>query len=483
MMEQRQIIASGQSLFERPPICPPKLLPGLVLLTDIFVLSLTSTVCLALAEKGSPAAAEAGQFLVLVFVLAQTSLLRHGGFYRNGPLLWPGRWVDIVLASNAASALFVLAVLQALDARDLFNIEWIVLWFTGSIGLLLTTRTAVSSVLHRLKLSGHLEQRVAIVCAGEAGERFVRDLSGRRRSRIARFALFCPDPPLIGAEIGGGRIIGNLHDLMRMARDGQVDEIILALSRDDILAHGRMIDRLRDLPIDVSLAPDISGTRIPMRLSADDRAGIPMLQVWQEPIPGWHRFAKIGVDYILALSLLVLLAPVLVIIAVAIRLDTPGPVLFRQRRIGFNNRVFEILKFRTMYHFDGQHGRVLQASRNDPRVTRVGWFLRRTSLDELPQLLNVLNGTMSLVGPRPHALNHNDDFSRAVKGYFIRHKVRPGITGWAQVNGLRGEIDTTERLRARVAHDTHYAENWSLLFDLRILVVTAVLVLFQRSAY
>ena len=167
----------------------------------------------------------------------------------------------------------------------------------------------------------------------------------------------------------------------------------------------------------------------------------------------------------------------------AIRLDSPGPVLFRQKRVGFNNQVFEIFKIRTMYHREHHGGMVAQARRDDPRVTRVGRLLRRTSLDELPQLLNVLNGTMSLVGPRPHALSHDRDFSRAVSGYFSRHKVRPGITGWAQVNGLRGEIDTSEKLQARVAHDIHYAENWSLLFDLRILVVTAFVVLFQRNAY
>ena len=483
MNVQHQFTASGQSLFEHPPICPPKLLPGFVLLADMCVLLLTSTLCFALAGNGSSAIAEAELFVIVVVVLTQIALLRHGGFYRNGSLLWPGRWTDIVLASNTACALFVLAMLHALDIRGLFRVEWIVLWFTGSAGMLLVTRTAVSSILHRFRRNGSLERRMAIVCAGEAGERFVRHLSGRRPSRTARYALFYPDPPLIGAEVAGGKIVGNLRDLMRMARDGQVDEIVLALSRDEFLAHAGTIHRLRDLPVDVSFAPDVSGALFPMRPSTDDRAGIPLLKVWQDPIPGWHRFAKLGVDYVLALSLLLLLAPVLLIIAVAIRLDSPGPILFRQERVGYNNRVFEILKFRTMYHHQWRRGPVVQACRNDPRVTRAGWFLRRTSLDELPQLLNVLNGTMSLVGPRPHALSHNTDFSRAVNGYFVRHKVRPGITGWAQVNGLRGEIDTSEKLQARVAHDTHYAENWSLLLDLRILITTVFLVLFQRGAY
>lgn len=149
----------------------------------------------------------------------------------------------------------------------------------------------------------------------------------------------------------------------------------------------------------------------------------------------------------------------------------------------FNNQTFEIFKFRTMHHFPEATDKVVQTTKSDRRVTRVGRFLRRTSLDELPQLLNVLNGTMSLVGPRPHAISHNEDFARVVRGYFGRHKVKPGITGWAQVNGLRGEIDSQDKLEARVAHDVHYAENWSLAFDLRILVVTSIVVLFQRNAY
>ena len=177
------------------------------------------------------------------------------------------------------------------------------------------------------------------------------------------------------------------------------------------------------------------------------------------------------------------LLPIFAAVAVMIKLDSPGPVFYRRRVLGIGGKQFDAFKFRTMYHHQQREGALQQARREDPRVTRVGRFLRRTSLDELPQLLNVLNGTMSLVGPRPHALSHDRDFSRAVRGYFSRHKVRPGITGWAQVNGLRGEIDTSEKLKARVAHDVHYAENWSLLFDLRILVVTAFLVLFQRSAY
>jgi exopolysaccharide biosynthesis polyprenyl glycosylphosphotransferase len=210
---------------------------------------------------------------------------------------------------------------------------------------------------------------------------------------------------------------------------------------------------------------------------------MPLFEVVQRPISGWGTILKAVEDYVLGTLLVVALSPLLLAIAVAIKLDSPGPVFFTQPRLGFNNRTFRIFKFRSMYHRKVPERRVQQASRGDPRVTRVGRFIRRTSLDELPQLFNVLNGTMSLVGPRPHAISHNEDYGARIRGYFARHKVKPGITGWAQINNLRGETETLCKMEARVRHDIYYAENWSLLFDLRILIVTVFVVLFQKSAY
>ncbi len=171
------------------------------------------------------------------------------------------------------------------------------------------------------------------------------------------------------------------------------------------------------------------------------------------------------------------------VIALAIKLDSSGPVLFRQKRYGFSNQIFDIYKFRTMRNEPECVGRTVQATRDDPRVTRLGRILRSMSLDELPQLFNVLNGTMSLVGPRPHAIDHNEEYSKSIRGYFARHRVKPGLTGWAQVNGLRGETKTVEAMEARVKHDIYYVENWSLFFDLQILAMTAIICLTRRNAY
>ena len=181
--------------------------------------------------------------------------------------------------------------------------------------------------------------------------------------------------------------------------------------------------------------------------------------------------------------ILVLILPLLVAIATAIKLDSRGPVVFRQKRYGFNNEVFDVYKFRSMYFNRPPEQGVPQAKRNDPRVTRVGKFLRATSLDELPQVFNVLQGVMSLVGPRPHAVAHNEEYAETITGYFARHRVKPGITGWAQVNGWRGETDTHVKMENRVRHDIEYIENWSLFLDLKILFMTAFVVFVQKSAY
>ena len=173
----------------------------------------------------------------------------------------------------------------------------------------------------------------------------------------------------------------------------------------------------------------------------------------------------------------------MLLIGIVIRLDSPGPIFFRQKRLGFNNQTFWIYKFRTMHVGDGPETNTVQAKRDDPRVTRIGRFLRRSSLDELPQIFNVLAGNMSLVGPRPHAVDHNAEYAQKICGYFSRHRVKPGITGYAQVNGLRGETDTTSKMEDRVRHDVYYTENWSLSFDLRILLKTVVVLFFSKNAY
>jgi exopolysaccharide biosynthesis polyprenyl glycosylphosphotransferase len=213
---------------------------------------------------------------------------------------------------------------------------------------------------------------------------------------------------------------------------------------------------------------------------------VPFLDVFDKPIADWDALTKRIFDVAVAALALLVLAPLFLAVTIAIRLDTPGPIFFRQRRYGFNNDVIEVLKFRSMHHHMADPDAKVVVTRDDPRVTRVGKFMRRTSIDELPQLVNVIAGSLSLVGPRPHAVNaqmQDRPFEHIVDGYFARHRVKPGITGWAQVNGWRGEVDSDMKIRRRVEHDLYYIENWSVLFDAYILALTPFRLLNAEGAY
>jgi putative colanic acid biosynthesis UDP-glucose lipid carrier transferase len=270
-------------------------------------------------------------------------------------------------------------------------------------------------------------------------------------------------------------LLGPLDAVAEYVRRNAINVVYITLPISDHPRIVRLLEALRDTTASIYFVPsplpcDFIQARI-------DRIGdIPVIAVCETPFCGVNGAAKRAFDVALAAALLVLAWPVMLAIAAAVRLESAGPVLFRQRRYGLDGREILVCKFRTMRVCeDGV--RFVQARANDPRVTRVGAFLRKTSLDELPQLFNVLEGTMSIVGPRPHAVAHNEQFRRRIAGYMVRHKVRPGITGWAQVNGLRGETETVEKMQQRVAYDLEYLQHWSLALDLWILARTALVVL------
>jgi putative colanic acid biosynthesis UDP-glucose lipid carrier transferase len=251
----------------------------------------------------------------------------------------------------------------------------------------------------------------------------------------------------------------------------RVSELWLVPGEIDVRLRERIIAALQRISLPVRYVPDLTllnliGQR-PRRL-----AGMSVIELNATPLDGPDALVKAALDRVAAALLLLLLSPLLVAVALTIRLDSPGPVLFRQPRHGHDGRVFDVLKFRTMRVTERAPAR--QATREDPRITRIGRALRRTSIDELPQLINVLRGEMSLVGPRPHPVALNDAYADRLHAFMQRHRVKPGMTGWAQVNGYRGETDTLEKMRKRLEHDLYYIENWSLLLDLRILALTLV---------
>jgi len=238
---------------------------------------------------------------------------------------------------------------------------------------------------------------------------------------------------------------------------------------------------LQNTTASVHFVPDVFGVSI-IQGRLTDMGGIPVLGLQITPFEGINGLIKRISDIVFSIIILLLISPALVLVAIGVKLSSPGPVIFRQRRTGLDGEIIEVYKFRSMRTQDNGP-KIQQATRNDSRITKFGAFIRKTSLDELPQFVNVLQGRMSIVGPRPHAVAHNEEYRNIVKAYMARHKVKPGITGWAQVNGLRGETDTVEKMASRVEFDLEYLRNWSVSLDLLIIFKTVALMVHDKTAF
>ena len=243
----------------------------------------------------------------------------------------------------------------------------------------------------------------------------------------------------------------------------------------------KLLDELHDTTASIYFMPDVNIFDL-MQSRFDNVGGVPVVAICESPYSAVDTVVKNISDFVLAALLLIILLPLMLGIALAVKLTSPGAVIFKQRRYGLNGEEINVYKFRSMTVSD-DGGKIDQAQKNDPRITKIGAFLRRTSLDELPQFINVLQGRMSIVGPRPHAVAHNELYRSLIKGYMLRHKIKPGITGWAQVNGLRGETEVLEKMQARIEYDLYYMRNWSIWLDLWIIMLTAWVVLRRDNAY
>lgn len=361
---------------------------------------------------------------------------------------------------------------------------WVAMWFVYGFFGLFTIRLLLSHQIQRWQQRGRLARRVAVVGTGPHGKRLIEHMV-RHGNKAERVVGIYSDSDNHGqGSVGGYPIMGGINDLVQASRRSMIDQVIVAIPCS---AEQRILDllkRLRSLPVDVRLCTDMIGFHLADRGVSHVGGGLPVLNVFEKPLSGWGLIQKGVEDRLLAAFILLLISPLLLTIAALIKVDSKGPVVFRQKRYGFNNEVIEVLKFRSMYVERSSAERdVPQATKKDPRVTRVGRFLRRTSLDELPQFVNVLMGNMSIVGPRPHAVAHNERYADVIDEYLSRHRVKPGITGWAQVNGLRGETETLEKMEQRVRYDLYYIENWSLLFDLRIIFRTLFVGFSDPNAY
>lgn len=384
--------------------------------------------------------------------------------------------------ASASSALLMMGALFALKASEEFSRVWLAASHLASLVLICGARELLLAPVRARARGGRALRRVALVGANPQAHwvaGLVRATSAPWREIVG---VFDDRATRVPPQVDGHDVVGSLEALTLWVRQNRIDEVIVTLPLSAGRRVAEILDTLRQLPVHVYLGTDLGGHGLAAKhLVWVDQ--IPVLEIGRRPLTGWDGLIKTAVDKLLAAALLLALTPAMVAIAALIRLDSAGPALFRQQRYGFNNERITVLKFRTMREATVEAAELVQARRDDPRVTRVGSWLRRTSLDELPQLINVLEGSMSLVGPRPHAVQHNELFATLVRGYHARHKVRPGITGWAQINGLRGETSTVDQIRDRVEHDIFYIENWSLRFDVKILLATLVVGWRQRTAY
>ncbi|MDX2260037.1 MAG: undecaprenyl-phosphate glucose phosphotransferase [Hyphomicrobiaceae bacterium] len=380
----------------------------------------------------------------------------------------------------------LLTVIVLVKSGDEFSRGWLLLWFAAGGVALFTGRSVIAAVVSHWNRTGRLNRRAVVYGTGVVTREMLAQLEADLDSDIRICGLFDErGADRAPADTLGYPLLGNLDDLVSFARSSRVDLVLLALPLTAEERISGIVKALRQLPVEVKLPARTTRLRFSPHVYSHI-GSLAVIDLLDKPIVAWGAIAKSFFDRVIAAVAIVLLSPVLAAVALAVRLDSRGPVLFRQKRYGFNNELIEVLKFRSMYTDRCDAAAAKLVTKDDPRVTPVGRFIRKTSLDELPQLFNVLKGELSLVGPRPHALSAKAGaklYDEVVEDYFARHKVKPGITGWAQINGWRGETDTALKIQRRVEHDLYYIENWSVFLDLYILLRTPFALLKTDNAY
>jgi len=410
---------------------------------------------------------------VLAFALTFPSKLRLH-------LSLPSLILDVML--NWVGVLAVLSVFAlVIDYRQYFSrsVLWHWVWLVPVIEVVGHSLIRVASPV-LLNLQGPRE-RTVVVGVNNQGLSLAEGIRSSPYSR-QHFVGFvdCRSPgrPEPGSHI---KVLGDLEQLAAIVREQHVQQIYLSLPMDAQPRILKALDELKDTTASIFFVPDMFFTDL-IQGQGKTLYGMPVISVCDTPFRAGNGFLKRSSDVILSLLIILMISPILLGVALAVKFTSPGPIIFRQRRYGLDGEEIMVYKFRSMkVTEDG--GTIRQAQKNDSRITPLGAILRKTSLDELPQFINVLQGRMSIVGPRPHAVAHNEMYRKLIKGYMVRHKVKPGITGWAQVNGFRGETDTLDKMQARIDYDLDYLRNWSLKLDILIILKTVRLVAKDQSAY
>ncbi len=470
-----------------PPPISPIVLAGFVRMAEFTLVMLVGMMIFAIYL--GPVPALIAQYLAATFGIAVLSMLAFQVADIYQVQAFRGYEKQYMRLASAWSVVFLVVIGASFFTKtgEEFSRVWLGSFYASGLCALIISRKALFYIVRKWTREGRLTRRTVIVGGGELGEKVIEALRGQKDAGIEIIGFFDDrSDDRGGAECAGERKLGSVDDLVEFARRTRVDLVIFSLP---IAAEGRIFEMLKKLwvlPVDIRLAAHTNKLQFRPR-SYSYIGQVPVIDVFDRPIADWDVVMKWLFDRIVGGLLLLCALPVMAAIAIAIKLDSRGPVFFKQKRYGFNNDLIEVYKFRSMYVDKTDATATKLVTKDDPRVTRVGRFIRKASLDELPQLINVaIKGNLSLVGPRPHAVNAKAEarlYDEAVDGYFARHRVKPGITGWAQINGWRGETDTHEKIQKRVEHDLYYIENWSVLFDLYILARTPLALLKTENAY
>jgi len=399
---------------------------------------------------------------------------------------WRGRRKIRLIGQIFLSWLTAFSILLGLlvfsHQADHFSRIWLGFWIVGGIFGSAFFRLAIYKTLGSLRKRGMNHKRVLVVGAGSSARSVIASLCENAWIGFDVVQLVPIQNTELGSLFNGIPVGGGVNDIPRMVDSKDIQEVWICLP----LKKGDEVDRilyvLRHSTVNIRYVPDMSDFRL-LNHKVSDIAGIQVLDLSCSPLSGANQYVKSLEDRLLGFLIFVLITPVLCLIAIGVKLSSPGPIIFKQYRHGIDGKQINVYKFRSMKVHEEEGGTVTQATLNDSRITPLGAFLRKTSLDELPQFFNVIQGKMSIVGPRPHALAHNEHYKEIVESYMKRHKVKPGITGWAQVNGLRGETDTIDKMKKRVEYDLFYIENWSLLLDLKIIFLTVYKGFTDKNAY
>ncbi|MDE1006091.1 MAG: undecaprenyl-phosphate glucose phosphotransferase [Paraburkholderia fungorum] len=429
--------------------------------------------------------AQSGFYWALVMFSAAFALAIFPAFgvYES----WRGR-SKLSLAGQVSLAWLMvqgsaLVLMYSLHRTDFVSRLWFSYWTAVTGGLLISSRLIAHAVLARARSAGLNLHQVAIVGSGSQCDAIIRRIESAPTTGFRAAAVYNTHPDVSPVTSSRVPVFDTVDALAGYIRTNDVHELWLMLSLAEEPLICSLIGEFRDDLVNIRFMPDVRSLALFEGSGVIDLLGVPAINLVASPLSASSMLKKEIFDRLFAATALIGLAPIMLAIAIAVKLSSRGPVFFRQKRKGADGRVFTIYKFRSMRLHTEEKGTLSQATRNDARVTKVGAFLRRTSLDELPQFFNVLRGDMSVVGPRPHALEHDDLYQKVVAGYINRYRIKPGITGWAQINGFRGETDRIEKMERRVEHDLYYLGHWSFALDMRIIGATIVAGLVHRNAY